>query len=77
MADTNSNANTAAEITAISSLVSVLVPTLIQFGIPLVEKVVEMIKKDPTIPASALAATIAQRLAEAATNNQAILAETT
>lgn len=76
MADQTNN-TTAAEITAISTIVATLLPTVIQYGIPLVEKVVGMIKTDPTIPVSALQQTIATRLANAATNNQAVLTETT
>lgn len=67
---------TVAEITAISSLVATLLPSILQYGIPMVEKVVAMIKHDPTIPVSALQQVIAQRLAETTQNDAQILAET-
>lgn len=68
-------ADTAQEINLISTLIAQLLPTILNFGIPAVENVIGMIKNDHNIPASALQAAIAQRLTEAAKNDQAILAE--
>jgi hypothetical protein len=57
----------------IVKLVADLLPVIIQFGLPLVEKVITSIKEDPSLPVDGLKDTLLKRLEEASQKNQAIL----
>lgn len=61
----------------ILQLVALLLPIVLQYGIPLVEKVIQSVKEDPNLPADVelLKAKVMARLEEASKLNSEVIAE--
>lgn len=64
------------DLNQIINLVATLLPVIIQFGLPLIEKVIVSIKEDPNLPADALKETLLKRLEDASKKNAEILNQT-
>jgi hypothetical protein len=73
MADTTQKSGL--DLNAIAQILATLLPVLMQFGLPLVEKAISAIKQDPTLPTDVLKDTILKRLSDASAINNQILNE--
>lgn len=56
-------------------IVAQLLPLVLQYGIPMITKVIQAIQEDPNLPQEALKETFLKRIEEASALNNAIINE--